>query len=496
MDIQKDYLCIEQYSRVMSKKVDIDLDCQEALPVYLDDVYRVVKCTANSFITSADIRFNEVKIIGKVNIHLTYYNENSVLSFADFEEDFSKSITVDNLSESAFVVSSICEKYVSYRVINQRRVDIHISAQANVNVYDKVSCPCICTCDNSKLRKESVTYANVSAVDISKIEFDEEYKLPSELPPVKRIIGYETYAFLNDIKVIKDKALIKASVNISVLYTDDNESETVYKTEYSFGISKIAEITGIGDEDILISNVKVGSVFIKAKNTTGDKLDTLNIYGEVYVNSFAVKEEKRELITDAYILNRETECSYSDMSVLTQGRHINEIKELNTDFSVSDEIKSIKELAFDISSYTYKNSKIIINGRINVVAVNSSGELVSYLSESEGEISLDNADGAFISLGVQSYDYSLGAEGKIHLRSAVFVNAYLYNERNIRVISDINAGEEKSDNPSVTVYFGKEKEDLWNIAKAFSSDTELIKKENELTSDSLDSNRIIIIPRV
>ncbi len=496
MDIQKDYLCIEQYSRVLSKKLDIDLDFQEALPAYLDDVYRVVKCTANSYITSADIRFNEIKIIGKVNIRLTYYNENSALSFADFEEDFSKSITAENLSDNAFVTACICDKYVSFRVINQRRVDIHISSLAHIDVYDKISCPCISKCSLSKLKKERIPYVNVNASDITKIEFDEEYRLPSEASPIKRIISYNAFASLSDIKVIKDKALIKASVNVSVLYTCDGDTEETDRCEYSFNVSKIAEISGVNDDDIIIPDISIGSVFIKAKNLSGDKLDTLNIYGEVIVNSYSLREENSELITDAYILNRNTDCTYSDVRLLTDGNHIDEVKQISVDYTVPDDITQIKELSFDIVSFTYKNSKLMLNTKITAVALNNNGDLVSVISENEAELSVESADGVFASLGIQSFDYSFSADGKIRVRAQLTLNAYFYNERNIKVISDINAGEEELSYPSITVYFGKENEELWEIAKAFSSDAELIKSENGITSDSLDSNRIIIIPRV
>ncbi len=496
MDIQKDYLCIEQYSRVLSKKLDIDLDYQEALPAYLDDVYRVVKCAANSYITSADIRFNEIRITGKVNIRLTYYNENSSLSFADFEEDFTKSITAESLSDNAFVNACICDKYVSFRVINQRRVDIHISSVAHIDVYDKVSCPCISKCSDSKLKKESIPYVNVTSGDITKIEFDEEYRLPAEASPVKRIVSYNAFASLSDIKVIKDKALIKAAVNISVLYTADGDGEKTEKADYSFTVSKIAEIAGINDGDTVIPEINIGSVFIKAKNLSGDKLDTLNIYGEVIVNSYSLREENAQLITDAYVLHRNADYSYSDIRLLTDGNHIDETKQITVDYNIPDEITQIKELSFDISSFTYKNAKLLLDTKITVIAADNNGDLVSTVSEGAAEIAVDGYDGAFASFGIQSFDYSFSSDGVIRVRAQLELNAYFYNERNVSVISDITAGEEELDYPSITVYFAKENEELWDIAKAFSSDAELIKSENGLSSDFLDTNRIIVIPKV
>ncbi len=50
------------------------------------------------------------------------------------------------------------------------------------------------------------------------------------------------------------------------------------------------------------------------------------------------------------------------------------------------------------------------------------------------------------------------------------------------------------DSPALVVYFAKEKEALWDIAKKFRTSVELIKSENELREDVLDARRILLIP--
>ena len=74
--------------------------------------------------------------------------------------------------------------------------------------------------------------------------------------------------------------------------------------------------------------------------------------------------------------------------------------------------------------------------------------------------------------------------------------SYLYVKKEFKVLSEISASDDVIDYPALTVYFGKENESVWNIAKTFSSDIELIQKENDLGSDVLESNKVIIIPGV
>lgn len=496
MDIKKNYECLEQNGRVLNKNQDIDFDFQEALPAYLDDVYRVVSCRAESYITGTDISFNEIKVYGKVIITLTYYNENSGLCYADFEEEFSKSVTAEDISDKAFVCAAIIDKYTSFKVINQRRIDVHVSAVLHIDVYDKISCPCIKECSDSRLRLESINCADIIASDISKIEFDEEFSVPADSPSIKRIVAYTAFACINDIKVIKDKMLIKAAVNISVIYTSDNASEELLKAEYSFNASKIAEVSGIKDSDIVISDISVGNVFLKAKNNGSDRLDNINVYGEAVVNSTVIRKEKKELVTDAYVLNRNSECSYSDCTVISDGELLSDTRQVNLSYKLSSDISEIHSLEFNILSVNYKNSALAAQTAINGIATNASGELSSFSSEAEFTIDAGSFDGAIASICVNSYDFTINDSNVINLRASIRVSAFLFNEKGYKLISDIEAEDEIIDYPSVTVYFGSENESVWNIAKSFSSDTELIKKENALSSDILDSNKILIIPRV
>ena len=77
----------------------------------------------------------------------------------------------------------------------------------------------------------------------------------------------------------------------------------------------------------------------------------------------------------------------------------------------------------------------------------------------------------------------------------MFFFCYKCEIQNISVLTDVNETERISNTPSLTVYFGKAEESVWNIAKRFSSDENLIIEENALTSDILDADRVLIIPK-
>lgn len=496
MDIEKEYSCLERNCKVYQKCIDMDEDYQEALPQYCDDIYRVVKCVSRTYITSVDTNYNEVKLFGKTEICITYFNESSCLCYADFEEEFTKLIDIDNISESAFANAVVNNKYTNFRVINQRRIDIHASSAVNVCVYDKIKCPCISSCDNSKLKIETQKTASVINTNICRAEFDEEFSVPGDSKPIKRIISSSSFVTLGETKIIKDKALIKAVVSLAVLYTTDEEEEQLLKCEYSFNISKIIDVTGIDDDDIIISNLSVGNIFFKAKSSSNDKLCVIEAFGDVLINSTFIREREEELVTDGYVLNHKSDCSYSDFSCSRNGRQISDTKMQNISFDLSAEVTEIKELNITLSESYVRNGKIISKAAANAMCMTTAGSLATFSSTSDLEIEIENCQSAISALTLRSYDYTMQSNGKVDVRLSIGLFAYIYEETNIRILSEINADDDEIKYPTLTVYFGKQNESIWSIAKSFSSDIDLIISENDLNSEILDSNKILIIPGV
>lgn len=495
MDNQKEFSCLEHHGKIFSKKIELEADYQETLPAYCDDIYRVVKCCGRSYITSAEINYNEIKLSGKSEICLTYFNDNSSLCYVDFEEDFVKTINADGLTDFAYVCADIFDKYTNFRIINQRRIDIHISSVIKVNVYDKITCPSLCSCENSKLRIQRVSTAKFINSNISKIEFDESFNLPAENEPIKRIISYSGFVTPGEIKVIKDKALVKAVVNVNVVYTSDNDDENILNSEYSFNASKIVEVQGINENDIPITDIKIGNLIVKSKANGGERINTFDIFGELTLNTVFINESEEKIITDGYFPNYLSDCSYSDYSINLAGEHINENKMINLSFVLPEGVKKIIEVALSVGDTCFKNSNLVAGVYMEAICENERGELSSVSSVDEFELSYSGYNEAVAAISVNSYDYTISNSNTLDIRLSTNINAYLYNNETVKILSDINCGDSIKTAPALTVYFGKENESIWNIAKIFSSDSEVIINENALSGDTLDSDRVLIIPK-
>lgn len=496
MEFDKEYLCLEQNTCVFSKSIDFDQDYQEVLAQYCDDILRVIKCTSKSVVTSVDYNFNEIKIYGKTLINVTYFNENSVLSYVDFEEEFSKSISIDKLSENAVVWANCCDKYTNFRVINQRRVDIHTSFTIFVKAYDKVTCPSVKACDNSKLKKSVIKSSDLLTTQISKCEFEEQFSIPSDSEPIKRIVGYSGFVTHNETKTIKDKALVKATVTINVLYTQDCDEDLISKCEYSFEISKIIDIPGLCDGDVVISNLCLSNVYLKSKNGANDCLNLIDVIGDVAINISVIREKEITIVADGYVVNKNTNCTYSDFKCYCNSKHLCDTATRTITVSCNDDIIELLDLSLDIGDVAFKNNKFTAKILSCAFYKTDENTLASCSCSNDVDIIECDRNSVIASVNIQCFDYVLRENGSIDVRITLKYNAYFYDEANKQVLSEIDVDESNVNYPALTIYFGKKNESVWNIAKSFCSDMDMIIKENALDSDVLNTNKILLIPGI
>ena len=496
MEFEKEYLCLEQTDCVYSKIIDCEEEYQESLPQYCDDVIKIIKCTSNNIVTSTNINDSEIKIYGKSYITLTYVNENNEIAYSDFENEFVKTINNNNISKSSFITTNITDKYNNYRLINQRRIDIHNAFDIKICIFDKVTYPSLKSCENSKLKNNTIKCANVINNCVSKCEFDEELEIPSDSKPIKRIIGYSGFVTLNETKIIKDKALVKGNVSITVLYTQDCENNIVSKCIHNFDVSKIVDISGLLDTDNVITKLKLGNVFVKSKNSSDGCLNNIELIGDVCIDLTVIRENKISYVTDGYILNRKSKCTYQDFKSSNNCKKVNDKVQREYEIKLNSNITNVIDVGLNINDIILKNNECKVNVKTLVFYENVENEFCSVENNNEINIFKDEFDNGIANINICSFDYSIKDNNIIKVRMTLCYNAILYNEIKDKILSEIECTDDLVEYPALSVYFAKQNENVWNIAKKFSSDCQLIIKENDLKSDILDSNKVLIIPGI
>ncbi len=491
MELEKEYSCLEKNEVVFNKTVNVDKNYQETPEAYLDDIFKVVKCTAHSYITSCDIKDASVYVFGKTEICLTYFNDNNELLYTDFVEDFSENVPIDEVTEYAFAIAEVCNKYSNYRIINQRRIDVHTSFAVSVNVYDKKSCPSICKCENSKLRIFENKISYVENAVISKIDVEESFDLPTNSNGINRVVCFETNISSAEIKTIKDKTLIKSNVSLSVLYTDnDNE---INKAEFNFEALKIVEISGVDENCNCIVKIYNGSLYVKAKSSADNIGGKIELYGDLSLSVIVVKQQTQKIVSDGYVVGKKTKNTYAMFDCLTEGQYVSKNSNCKLSIDLSTPITKVFDLNVCVKECLAKKQKLYIDFEI-CIFTETSEQGIQYITQNKTvEIDIEKCC-SLCSAFIESFDFTIVNDKTLSINVMYTYSTYTGDSKRINVLTDMECVNELVNYPALTLYFAKQNEKLWDIAKQFSSDIELIKKENNITCEDLDSNKVIVIP--
>ena len=122
-------LCKEYKSLNFCTEKDImcegfELEYQENLPQYLDDIEKIVKCCVKNNVVDYECSNSMIKLYGKSIISITYMNCDGTLLSNIFEEDFTKSFDIDINDNGS----------INYLIIEEGRSLFNINKESDIKV--------------------------------------------------------------------------------------------------------------------------------------------------------------------------------------------------------------------------------------------------------------------------------------------------------------------------------------------------------------------------
>ncbi|MDO4364959.1 MAG: LysM peptidoglycan-binding domain-containing protein, partial [Clostridia bacterium] len=267
----------------------------------------------------------------------------------------------------------------------------------------------------------------------------------------------------------------------------------IAKAAFSFESSKIVEVSGVDENCSCIAKISNGSLYVKAKSSADDNGGKIEIYGDLSLTVLVIREEVKSIVSDGYIVSKKAKNSYSSFDCLTDGQYINNSANAKLSLDLSASVNRIYDLNVTVGDCSVKNKKLCVEFEVCIFAETAEQGIQFITQNKAAELECDDISVASTAF-VTSFDYTIVNDKNISVNVMYAYFAYVGKAKKINVLTEMECSDDAVNYPALTLYFAKQNEKLWDIAKQFSSDIELIKKENNITCESLDSNKVIIIP--
>lgn len=505
LNLTKENICVNE--QCYSDNLEHGVNFEVVMPDYCAAVQRILRSAIVPRITSKNHSAQALSIDGELCFSVLYLDEEGCLHCFEHNEPFSKNIPTDERGEGCrFTVEAKCG-YFNAKAISPRRLEVNSVVQLSVKGVCKRTTQIISDidcCDIFQNRGEAAATSPICSAE-KNIIIEEELELGHTQPGIKRILRSCIVPSVGSYKIINQKVVVKGELRIDILYCADGRNRTE-KFNATLPFSQIVDIEGINENCDCDIALQIISSDIKTRTGYDGETNSFLINAKLCINIDAVCNNEISVIYDAYSPKHKMEL----ISVKTPiSKIIDEICEVyickkKIDFSDGD-ICGIVDLWCDciIHNCHTTDSSVIIGGAVNVsmICENSAGEINFFERPIDFEYRYDAGElpqkvHCVPKVCVLNSGYSISGDNSLDIRVELQINASVYEDKILDVLSDIKIGDKctlVNSDYSMIIYYASCGETVWDIAKRFNTSPYEICNINEI-SDVLESDKTLLIP--
>lgn len=482
------------------------------------DIARILLLDGDAIVNEAEAVQDKILINGTIRYKILYISED--------EEQQVKSINTNAGFRYAMDIADVrqgmkckagCEiEHIGYEIVNSRKVNVKTILNINGKAENRVEQSLVSDLDGiDGIQVLKSTTALNSFIGSTEAAFaiNETMEVPATKPSIREILRNDIKITGKDYKLAEGRIIAKGDINVSTLYIGDDETRSIQFMEHEFPFTQFLEQAGVDEGAFCELDYVVSDSSFEAEEDSDGELRYQK--GEIKLNITADSFEKKEIetIDDAYStavrISLEKEPVKLEETVADNKSQVI----LKDTIAIQDDSPDIAEIFNvlykpSISECVISDDKLTIEGVLNsnVLYLANNNEQPVYCCVQDVpfkqgiEIKGIKADmGCDIDMTIEHCSYSMVSVKEVEIRVVLGISARIINQVIIPAISKVNEQprDERSlaTQPSIIIYFAQQGDNLWKIAKKYSTTMDELRKINALSESSmLSPGEQVVIP--
>lgn len=476
------------------------IDCK--MPVE-DGVSRVVCNNAKSYIVSAEVVGKDVVYRGFVSFLVLYYKADGNVESLDYTAEFSETYPVGNANDFVPIVSvdvvdvTTQNSNGGIKVVATIETTIDGVFSVTQNVLTDVSG------DNIFAQKEDYKYSSFKTVINEK--FNQNYDVEIK-DGVSKVLSVCPTVYMDSLDVADRFLTVKGGVDVNITYLTDNNMLQTAQSKFDF----TQEIANDDIEENMFVQSIVQLAFNDVKITTS--IDTnvamVNIEMPVIYTGVLFEEKNTQIVGDLFSTTHYTGVSVNSVDSLAGLDEKVFEEKLSGSVTIKDNAPFIDEVLgvccsnLTVANATVENSTLTIEGvgHTTVLYYNKEQNEVnsvevempfSYANSVDAENATPLVQVSLVDIAVRS------RRGKeIEVTSTLNVYADMYLTESGAVITEVTKEDEiPEDECALSIYFAKDNNTIWEIAKELRVSPEMLLEQNVDLTEPIPAGKRIVIYR-
>lgn len=485
------------------------------LPDYYPDIFRLVRCEVVPVITGYSISGDKLSYELRCDIKILYCSEGgSALQCVTQRQNFSKTVELGRTGENFTARLTPKTDHINFRAVNKRRLDLRGAVSVKISVTGETAQEVISDAFgmNIQIKKTPVRFASKKITAEKTLQLCEEIEVPTTQPPIISVINTRCIVPECEKKMISGKLLAKGSAELKLLYSCEKDGGAIEPISFSMPFSQIIDIDGIDDTFDCTVTPEVVSCDITPTADKNAENRIIKCEIELRLICNAVKTASVMLGTDAFstvypcsVLVSEIKAEQIPVIYEESFRHSAKISDGD---SVPQTIYSMWCTPKNINTrLSDDGNSVIISGMLtySMASRDNAGMIIMPDKDEAFEETInlpDNLTGCTVSaeISIRDVSYNISSEGILSAKSDISAKISVYSCSSINALTDISVDEsikkQRDGDYAIKLYFGIENEEVWDIAKRYSTSVNAVIEENDLSGDRLESGGMLLIPIV
>lgn len=503
MDYKTDKILLNQ--EIERKKDILVVEDSIIIPDINPDVLSIIDTSSNLFVYKKELSKGKIRIDGGIKLDTIYTADDEKNSTRAIHNslDFSKVIDIkeQNIENSNFSCT-LSVKNIDSKIINGRKISIKASIEYELTIYSDVEFEYISQIDDINVQKIGETF-NISTIKNRGETICNAKDTITLGDSVSDILSTSISVRNKEQKVSYNKILSKAECIIDFIYM--NEENQIEKYQEQIPIMGFIDIPGVSDDELNMISYEMRSINIKP-----DSIDNKSILIDIefFVSCDVYERKSINIIQDLYSPEEEITINQQEVDLFQNRDIVKSLCNINERINISD-VKSNNIYITNISknniSQKILGDSIYYEGSISVDFIFESKitnriELRSQSIDFSHSVKLDVNTNTEVNSDFEICDVEIqvnqNEEAEVKIEMYVIINKSNKMHTNLINNLKIEGIEQNKRQNSLIIYYVKEGDTLWKIAKKFKTTIDEIVEVNGIENENkLEIGEQLFIPR-
>lgn len=502
IETTRDNICVNHIIGQKTENVMVEGD--SIIPDIKPDIINAISTNGTICVYKKEITDGKVRIDGCIDTYIMYMadDENNSVRGLNVNLDFTQIIDMERAMSDMNLETNVKLRNMECKVINERKINVKafldislkVTSKENIDIINSVNLKGI------QMLNQNLNINSLIGSGSTKVLAKDTIMIDN-IDNLSEIMKADLNICNKDVKISYNKILAKSDLNVHLLYlTDDNRIKDV---ETKIPVMGFIDMPDISEENMCDTNYEIKNLVIKPNNV---EEHSIYLEAEIEISCEVYKKQELNIIQDLYSPKTNLMFTQKQVEIMQRLEHTQStcnIREKQVVPEIGGNQLYDVVTNVEISKQTVLNDRVIFEGELELNYLFSSGNGIdtkrtsipfNFNVDFPGVNQSSNVE-TNPEIGMQ--DFIITSDGSIDVKVDIVFNVSQAVHTHINVIDDIKEDENRSISTcSLVVYYVKDGDTLWKIAKRFGSTVEEIARINGIEDENkLSIAQQLFIPR-